>query len=518
MRDYKTPIFQPQLKNTRRHVFRKLLLFAVIATLASLYFFHFEPTQPPKPQPQVAVSKLSLPDISETVPDEKLAPVQTGQPIEILTPIETTETASSQADDSAAATITEPELEPGPAKSSEESLAEQAILTDTAKTADSLPAMSATWENYVIKSGDSLANIFKEWDLSASTLHKIVNSSKKAAKLADIHPGETLKLLRDDDSNLLELVVVRSPTESLVISKTESGYEAETVTREVDVVHAYAGGTINSSLFVDGQQAGLTDAQIMEMAGIFGWDIDFALEIRKGDSFKLLFEEHFLDGEKLRNGPILVAEFHNNKKVYRAVRYTTPDGITSYYDPIDGRNKKRTFIRTPVKFARISSRFTNKRYHPKLKKWRAHRGVDYAAPTGTPVKAAGNGKVIFRGVKGGYGKVVIIQHGSKYTTLYAHLSKYSKASKKGRSVSQGQVIGYVGQTGLATGPHLHYEFRVNGVHRNPLTVKLPKADPINKKYRKDFDAASGELLAEFKLRASGDNQVAQTSENSKHDG
>ena len=504
MRDYKKPIFQPQLKNTRRHVFRKLLLFIVIAALASLYFFHFEQKQPEKPQPQVAVSKLSLPEKSETVPDENLPSVQTGQPVEISSPTEPADI--------------EPASDPEPATEPQQQPEEQTTGIAPAKPAEKLPEMSATWENYVIKSGDSLANIFKEWELSASTLHKIVNSSKKAAELADIHPGETLKLLRDDDSDLLELVVVRSPTESLVISKTESGYEAEIVTREVEVAHAYASGTINSSLFVDGQQAGLTDAQIMEMAGIFGWDIDFALEIRKGDSFKLLYEEHFLDGEKLRNGPILVAEFYNDKKTYRAVRYTTPDGITSYYDPSDGRNKKRTFIRTPVKFARISSRFTNKRFHPKLKKWRAHRGVDYAAPTGTPIKAAGNGKVIFRGTKGGYGKTVIIQHGSKYTTLYAHLSKYSKASKKGRSVSQGQVIGYVGKTGLATGPHLHYEFRVNGVHRNPLTVKLPKADPINKKYRKDFETASSELIAKFNLMASGDSQVAQTSDNIKHDG
>jgi murein DD-endopeptidase MepM/ murein hydrolase activator NlpD len=248
----------------------------------------------------------------------------------------------------------------------------------------------------------------------------------------------------------------------------------------------------------------------MEMAGIFGWDIDFALELRKGDSFKLLYEEHFLDGNKLRNGPILMAEFNNDGKLFKAVRYQTPDGNTSYYDPDDGRNKKRAFIRTPVKFARISSRFTNGRFHPVLKKWRAHRGVDYAAPTGTPIKAAGNGKVIFRGTKGGYGKTVIIQHGTKYTTLYAHLSKYAKSSKKGRTIKQGQIIGYVGKTGLATGPHLHYEFRVNGVHRNPLTVKLPKADPINSKYRKDFDQKTAEIQNTFDLMSSSSPQVAQS--------
>jgi len=389
---------------------------------------------------------------------------------------------------------------------------EPEVSTTTVKTDETeRPVMSPTWESRTIKSGDSIANIFREWNLSASLLHKIVHSSKLAKSLADIHPGDVLKLQRDDHNELLELVVERSPIESLVISKTDDSFDSEIVTRKVDVQQAFAQGTITSSLFVDGQNAGLTDAQIMEMAGIFGWDIDFALELREGDSFKLLYEEHFLDGQKLKNGPILAAEFNNDGQVFKAVRYTTPDGNSSYYDPDDGRNKKRAFIRTPVKFARISSGFSNKRFHPKLKKWRAHRGVDYAAPTGTPVKAAGNGKVIFRGVKGGYGNVVILQHGTKYTTLYAHLSKFAKSAKNGRSVSQGQIIGYVGKSGLATGPHLHYEFRVNGVHRNPLTVKLPKADPIDQKYRADFDLVAAKLMDSIKLHDSQNNrQIALT--------
>ncbi len=385
--------------------------------------------------------------------------------------------------------------------------------TEQPKSTSELPTMTPTWETHTIKSGDSISNIFREWQLSAAVLHNIVNSSKLGKSLADIHPGEVLKLQRDDNNDLLELIVERSPTESLLISKTEDGYEAELLTREVDIKHAYASGMISTSLFIDGQHAGLTDSQIMEMAGIFGWDIDFALELREGDSFKLLFEEHFLDGKKLRNGPILAAEFVNDGKIFKAVRYTTPDNTTSYYDPTDGRNKKRAFIRTPVKFARISSGFSRKRFHPKLKKWRAHRGVDYAAPTGTPVKAAGKGKVIFRGVKGGYGNVVILQHGSKYTTLYAHLSKFAKSARNGRRVSQGQVIGYVGKTGLATGPHLHYEFRVNGVHRNPLTVELPKADPINKKYRTDFDKVASSLMKKFdSFKNAETQQIAQISQ------
>ena len=500
MRDFKDQL-NPQVKKTQRHIFRKVILFVVISVIATFYFLHTEPDIETSIEPAVSVSSISLPEITQTTPtDLQPSPIkipQTEEPPVDLLPAEVI--AEDQPELIESINIEISEIEP-------EVTSDEAPVQADEKP---LPVMTATWETYTIKSGDSLANIFKEWNLSASTLHKIVTSSKLAKTLADIHPGETLKLLRDDDKSLLELVVVRSPTESLVISKTDKGYESEIVKREVDVQLAFASGTINTSLFIDGQNAGLTDAQIMEMAGIFGWDIDFALEIREGDTFKLLYEEHYLDGEKFRNGPILMAEFNNDGNTFKAVRYTTPDDITSYYDPDDGRNKKRTFIRTPVKFARISSRFTNRRFHPVLKKWRSHRGVDYAAPTGTPIKATGNGKVIFRGTKGGYGKTVMIQHGAKYTTLYAHLSKYAKSSKKGRTVKQGQIIGYVGSTGLASGPHLHYEFRVNGVHRNPLTVKLPKADPINKKYRKDFDQTSSELLAKFNLLADDQTKVAQ---------
>lgn len=493
MQDYK-----PQFQTVQRHAYRKIILFAVIAMIATAVIFQFERSEEAANTTEAAktpyvIQKLKIPGSDNNT--QKSTSVAEIEAISGPTP----EANSTQSIDIDEMDETEPP----------EALSAAAIAVASIPDVDT-PTMSATWETRVIKSGDSLANIFREWKLSPSTLHKIVTSSKLAKTLADIHPGETLKLMRDDDDGLLELMVVRNPTETLLISRTAEGFKSEKIIREVEVRHAYASGTIETSLFIDGQNSGLTDAQIMEMAGIFGWDIDFALELRKGDSFKLLYEEHYLDGKKYRNGPILTAEFHNNKKVFKAVRYTTPDNTTSYYDPDDGRNKKRAFIRTPVKFARISSRFTNKRFHPKLKKWRAHRGVDYAAPTGTPIKSAGNGKVIFRGKKGGYGKTVMIQHGTKYTTLYAHLSKYSKNSRKGKTVSQGQVIGYVGKTGLATGPHLHYEFRVNGVHRNPLTVKLPKADPISKKFRQDFNTKSSELIAIFNRLAGNEQQIAKT--------
>ena len=491
--------YRPQFKKAKTQIARKALLFFGIALIATSIFFNFESELETPEQKAVSnqeIKKIALPSKTDS------APLET-RPVEIKTETFIVGTPTE------VPKVTEIDKDTA--------ISETTHVISEDKSEDPIPVMSPTWETRTIRSGDSLANIFKEWKLSPATLHKIVNSSKLAKTLADIHPGETLKLLRDDDDSLLELMVVRSPTESLLISKTDKGFESEKIIRDVDIQLAYSEGQINSSLFVDGQNAGLTDAQIMEMAGIFGWDIDFALELRKGDTFRLLYEEHYLDGEKLRNGPILMAEFNNDGKQFKAVRYATPDGNTSYYDPDDGRNKKRAFIRTPVKFARISSGFTTGRFHPVLKKWRAHRGVDYAAPTGTPIKAAGNGKVIFRGTKSGYGKTVIVQHGTKYTTLYAHLSKYAKSSKKGQTIKQGQIIGYVGKTGLATGPHLHYEFRVDGVHRNPLTVKLPKADPISKKYRKDFDQKTAEIRSQFDLMSAGTPQMA-LSESVSQDG
>ncbi len=340
---------------------------------------------------------------------------------------------------------------------------------------ESPPAAPAlTWKKHRIRPGDSLARVFRELELPAALLHRIVNSSDAAGGLARVKPGQELRFGFDGEGRLQELVLQRDRIRSLHVRRDGEGFSAEEVQLPLDRRIASVQGTILSSLFADGQKAGLSDSQIMELANIFGWDIDFALELREGDRFSVIFEEHYLDGEKLGNGPILAAEFVNRGTVYRAVRYTDSKGETAYYDP-EGNAKRRAFIRTPVEFGRISSGFTRKRWHPVLKRWRSHKGVDYAAPTGTPVKATGNGTVTFIGRKGGYGKVIFLRHGGRYTTVYGHLSRFARGLKTGSKVKQGQVIGYVGSTGLATGPHLHYEFRINGVHRNPLTVKLPRS-------------------------------------------
>ena len=259
-----------------------------------------------------------------------------------------------------------------------------------------------------------------------------------------------------------------------------------------------ATGVIDSSLFLAAQQAGLSENVTMQLADIFGWDVDFALDIRQGDSFAVVYDEYYRYGKKVRDGDIIAAEFTNRGNTFKAVRYTDPEGFSEYFTP-DGKSVRKAFLRTPVNFTHISSRFDLHRKHPILNRIRAHKGVDYAAPVGTPIKATGEGKVVFKGTNGGFGRMIKIQHGQTYTTVYAHMSRYAMHIHSGSHVRQGQIIGYVGMTGLATGPHLHYEFRVNGVHRNPLTVKLPDAAPINVKYKMDFFKQTQPLVAQLDL-------------------
>jgi murein DD-endopeptidase MepM/ murein hydrolase activator NlpD len=364
-----------------------------------------------------------------------------------------------------------------------------AILT--AKTPD-----SENWITHKVKSGDTLSSIFSKLEIH-SQLNPILRTDTARSQLKAIHPGQTIKALKED-GQLARLIFEPNANEYLEVIKQEDSYSAQLVNRPIERRVNRASAIINDSLFLAGRRSGLSDSLIMELAGIFGWDIDFALDIREGDNFTLIFEELYRDDEKIGDGAIIAAEFTNQGRTYRAIRYEPPQGTASYYSP-EGRSMRKAFLRTPVNFTRISSRFNLKRKHPVLNRIRAHKGVDYAAPKGTPVRAAGDGKIIFKGRKGGYGRTIIVQHGTRYNTLYAHLNSYHKKMRNGTRVKQGQVIGFVGMSGLATGPHLHYEFRVNGVHRNPLTVKLPAAEPLPKQYMTDFNQYSAPLLSQLDL-------------------
>ena len=327
----------------------------------------------------------------------------------------------------------------------------------------------------IIKTGDNLSNIFTSLGLN-SDLHEILQLGESVKELKSIHPQQKIHFYLKDDS-LIKLELETSLNRQLQIIQEQEKYIVNEVVRDFDIQTQSAHSIIQDSLFLSGQRAGLSDSIIMQLANIFGWDIDFALDIRSGDRFSVIYEEKYLDGVKVKDGEIIVAEFVNSGKSFRAIRYTDSQNKTDYYSD-SGRSMRKPFLRTPVDFARISSKFNLKRKHPILNTIRAHKGVDYAAAIGTPIMAAGDGKVIYRGSKGGYGRTIIIQHGSQYSTLYAHMHKYAHRTQKGARVKQGQIIGYIGKSGLASGPHLHYEFRVNGVHRNPLTVKLPDAEPL----------------------------------------
>jgi murein DD-endopeptidase MepM/ murein hydrolase activator NlpD len=358
---------------------------------------------------------------------------------------------------------------------------------------------SLKWETLTVQSGDNLSKLFPKVGLTARDVYLVMQAGDIAKPLLNLKPGQTLRFGLDDSSESLRLStleLVYNPVETLRLTSVNDTYEAETVVKKLDTRRQQLTGYIDSSLFEAGMTAGMSDKLIMELAYIFGWDIDFALDLRQGDHFKVIYEESYLDGNKYEDGAILAAEFTNAGSTFKAIRFTDSEGKTNYFTP-EGDSMRKAFLRTPVDFTRISSKFNPNRKHPILNTTRPHRGVDYAAPTGTPIKTAGDGKVVFAGTKGGYGKTVIVQHGERYSTLYAHLSRIKPGMKTGKRVSQGQTIGYVGSTGYATGPHLHYEFRVNGVHMNPLTVKLPHAEPLSAKYMDAFKQQSQPLLAQL---------------------
>lgn len=356
------------------------------------------------------------------------------------------------------------------------------------------------WQHITVKSGDNLSLIFPRVGLTARDVYQVAKLDKTIAPLLNLKPGQTLRFgLQADENNSLvlnQLQLVLSPVKTFQVTRVDDQYEAEMLEREAELREQHVTGIIDNSLFETGLTLGLSDKIIMELAYVFGWDIDFALDLRKGDHFKLIYNEHYLDGDKIKDGEITAAEFTNQGKTFRAIRYTDPTGLSRFYSP-KGDSMRKAFSRTPVHFSRISSRFNPNRKHPVLKTNRPHRGVDYAAATGTPILATGDGKVDFLGTKGGYGRTIILSHGGKYTTLYAHMSRYKKGLKRGKRVKQGDTIGYIGSSGLATGPHLHYEFRVNGAHRNPLTVELPKAEPLPKKYQTAFFAQAKPILAQL---------------------
>lgn len=443
-----------------------LLAASGIAALLSLALLVF-------PSSEVEAKRTTL-NLEQESPAEQLKEQQPEQPVAAQEPATS---PFAQIDDTAQPVEETAKAEPAPTPAQ--------------------PAPEAAQPNHrevTVARGDTLSTLFAKVGLPANAVHEVLASNKQAKQFSQLKHGQVLQIELNTDGQLASLHSKVSDLETIRLTKSANGYAFNREVTKPVVRSAYIHGTIKSSLSASAQRAGLSHNMTMDMANIFGYDIDFAQDIRQGDEFDVIYEQKVIDGKVVGNGNILSARFTNRGKSYSAVRYTNKQGTTSYYTA-DGNSMRKAFIRTPVDFARISSRFSAGRKHPILNKIRAHKGVDYAAPRGTPIKAAGDGKVLLAGRRGGYGNTVIIQHGNTYQTLYGHMQGFAKGVKTGGTVKQGQVIGYIGTTGLSTGPHLHYEFQVNGVHVDPLGQKLPMADPIAKAERQRFMQLSQPLIA-----------------------
>jgi len=351
-----------------------------------------------------------------------------------------------------------------------------------------------TYEAKVGKNG-SLSAIFAKFNLSQAVLHKAINSNKTAKKLfTNLKPEQKITIDTDLDNNVIRIFSEISILENIELLKNEQDFVFNHNIATPYIEEEYAHGVIKSSLFSDARSIGLTDNLTIKLANIFAYDIDFTQDIREGDEFEVIYETKHHQNKNIGIGNILAARFTVKGATYTAILDKNNNGEAQYFNH-EGKGMRKQFLRTPIEYARISSRFSPARKHPILNTIRAHRGVDYAAKEGTPIKVTADGKIIFRGWRGGYGNAVIVQHGNKYSTLYGHLSRFDTNAKNGNRVKQGQIIGYVGQTGLARGPHVHYEFRINGVHVDPLSRKLPTIDPAPVADKQKFLKLSVSLLA-----------------------
>lgn len=354
------------------------------------------------------------------------------------------------------------------------------------------------WQNFEVKSGDSISAIFSKVGLTDQDLFRVLNSSDEAKILNQVYPGYKLDFLIPNEGKLEQLRLLKSPLEGYLFTLNNNNYDVESILNFPQLRPTFKVGTIADSLFMAGQREQIPAQTIMEMANIFGGVIDFILDPRTGDDFSILYEEKYLDGEFIGHGDILATQYTNQGKTFTAVRYIDEEGEVGYYNA-DGESMRKAFLRSPLDVFRISSNFNPNRRHPILNTIRAHKGTDYAAPRGTPIRATSDGTVTRASRYGSFGNLVIIKHTGGFETKYAHLSKYANGIRSGKRVRQGDIIGYVGSTGGATGPHLHYEFLMGGVHQNPRTIidKLPKAESIDASKMDRFRTQTADLLERF---------------------
>jgi murein DD-endopeptidase MepM/ murein hydrolase activator NlpD len=349
-----------------------------------------------------------------------------------------------------------------------------------------------------VQRGHTIASVLARLEVQDSDALRFVRSDRRARPLYELVPGRTVRAVTTGEGLLLSLRYFKADGTEVAVRREQDGFSVSTEQPSTVTQLQMTSGQIQSSLFAAMDRAGLSDTVAVQLADIFSSEIDFHRDLQPRDRFSVVYEAVYANGEFVRTGRILAAEFVNAGERHRAVYFEGPDGRGGYYRP-DGKNVRKAFLRAPLEVSRISSGFSFARLHPVINQWRAHKGVDYSAPVGTKVRATANGRVEFAGSQGGYGKVIVLDHGNGYSTLYAHLSGFARDMVSGRRVEQGESIGFVGMTGLATGPHLHYEFRVNGVHKDPLTQAVPEGAPITHETRDAFDQHVRPLLGRLDL-------------------
>lgn len=374
-------------------------------------------------------------------------------------------------------------------------LVEETLNISDIETSTSFKAETpeAYWQSDFIRKDDTLSSVLNRMNIHDAEAISFLRTSREANPLvAQLRPGQPIQVQLSQDGQLQKLIYFPTNNNRFVIEREASGFSASTNSAGVQTLSVLKSARIENSLFGATDTARIPDQIAMQMVEIFSSDIDFHTDLRRGDHFTIVYESNLYDGAELSAGKILAAEFFNNGKTYRAILYRSADGTVGYYTP-EGKSLHKSFLRSPLEFSRISSGFSLGRFHPILQKMRAHKGVDYAAPIGTRVKASGDAVVEFVGTKNGYGNVVVLRHANGINTVYGHLSHFASGLRKGMRVAQGEVIAYVGMTGLATGPHLHYEFLLHGEHRDPLKVALPAATPLAPQFQADFFAKSADL-------------------------
>ena len=368
-------------------------------------------------------------------------------------------------------------------------------LPDIPKTTD---AKMILWQQERIQRKDSVASLLTRLKINNTDKWSFLHDARNIKTMRRLVPGKTIHAQTTTTGELLALRYFSGGDQQLLVEKINGTFKENKSPINLETQIQMKSGVIKSSLFAATDGASVPDSVAIQIAEIFASDIDFHRDLRKEDRFKVVYESRYSNGEPTGTGRVLAVEFINKGKTYQAVYFEANDKERGYYTP-DGKNLRRAFLRSPLKFSRISSGFTRSRYHPVLKKWRAHKGVDYAAPRGTPVRATANGTVATKTRQRGYGKLIILKHRGRYSTAYAHLSSFAKGLRKGKRINQGDIIGYVGSTGLATGPHLHYEFRINGVQRDPQRVVMPAAIPLSTKNIPAFNANTKPLMVRLNM-------------------